>query len=139
MNEISFTIYGDPHAQKRHKHFKRGKFTGTYDPSSRDKAEFLLMVQKHRPQRPIEGPVRLDVAFYFSRPKAHYGTGRNANVLKHWAPEYHTSRPDQDNLMKFCMDALNGIFWKDDSYIAQGSFVKKYSESPRVEITINEL
>lgn len=47
-----------------------------------------------------------------------------------------TSRPDGDNYQKAAMDAMNGIVYKDDAQIVDGSFSKRYSDSPRLEIEI---
>jgi crossover junction endodeoxyribonuclease RusA len=52
------------------------------------------------------GPVRLSLVFWFHRPKGHYGTGRNAGVLKTSAPDWHSSSPDVDKLVRAVGDAL---------------------------------
>ncbi len=141
---ITLTIYGDPKAQKRHRHAKiKSKkgldFITNYDPSKSEKQNFLLTVQNQRPKEPFDVPLSVDMAFYFSRPKGHYGTGKNANVLKPSAPKWHTSKPDVDNLRKFYMDSLNKIYWKDDSVICAGQTLKQYSNRPRVEIVIRPI
>ena len=41
-------------------------------------------------------PVRADIEFVFPRPKSHYGTGKNADVLKPSAPKYCISRGNGD-------------------------------------------
>ena len=43
----------------------------------------------------LHGPVCVDITFVFPRPKAHDGSGRNANVLKADAPLWHTKAPDR--------------------------------------------
>lgn len=133
------TVYGDPKPQKRHRSVRVGRFTHQYDPSSSDKDDFLIVVQKERPQAPISSPVKVEIGFYFSRPKSHYRTGKRSNELKDGISDLHTSRPDLDNLCKFCLDALNGVFWKDDSCISYLSAIKAYSENPRTEIYIEVL
>ena len=77
--------------------------------------------------------------FYFKRPKAHYKTGKNSNCLRDDAPEYHSSRPDIDNLVKLVGDALNGIFFIDDALISRVTAHKLYSDKPRTEIIIIKL
>lgn len=138
---IIFTVYGNPNAQKRHRSVRRGKFIQNYDPSDKDKTNFLLMVQENRPSKPIEGPIQLTAKFYIPRPKAHFGTGKNSGRLKESAPFYHIGKPDVDNLLKFLFDSLNGIFWKDDSQICVlGTDTGKYySDQPRTEITIESI
>jgi Holliday junction resolvase RusA-like endonuclease len=136
---IEFTVLGEPHAQMRHKTFKRGTFTGAYDPSADIKKDFLLTVQSKAPKEPITDPIMLTVVFYFGRPKSHYRTGKNSEMLKDDCPEWHTSRKDIDNLQKLIFDALNGIFWKDDAQICWVEAQKKYSERPRTFIKISTL
>ena len=136
---IEFTVLGEPHAQMRHKTFKKGTFTGAYDPSKDIKKNFLLTVQHNAPKEPITDPIMITVVFYFGRPKNHYRTGRNACMLRDDAPEWHTSRKDVDNLQKLIFDALNGIFWKDDAQICWVEAQKKYSERPRTHLIIQTL
>jgi Holliday junction resolvase RusA-like endonuclease len=50
-----------------------------------------------------------------------------------------SSRPDADNYLKSCLDALNGIAFKDDSQVVSVHVHKFYSSTPRTEIEISEL
>jgi len=138
MKPIHLIILGQPKAQPRHRHFTRGSLHGTYDPAKQAKHSFLSLAFENAPNKPLDIPLRVDINFYFQRPKNHYGTGKNANVLKTTAPYFHTSKPDADNLRKFCLDALNKVFWRDDSIICQGYSQKIYSENPRTKIFISE-
>jgi crossover junction endodeoxyribonuclease RusA len=63
------------------------------------------------------GPLRLEVAFYFPRPKSHFGSGAKANTLKDSAPRFHTSKPDTDKLLRAIGDSLTGIVVRDDSHL----------------------
>lgn len=139
METITIQVLGEPNAQKRHRSVRMGGFTRQYDPSSADKGDFLSLVHKHAPETPYSVPLQLDLRFYFSRPKSHYKTGKNAHLLKDNPPEYHTSRPDIDNLSKFVMDALNKVYWKDDSYIVSCTVQKMYSDKPRTEIEVSTI
>ena len=135
--EITFTVYGDPKALKRHRTFRKGNIVGSYDPSRVDKADFLAQAIEHKPPKPLDEPVSLSVAAFFARPKSHYRTGKFKGALRKDIPEYHTKRPDFDNILKLIADALNGVFWKDDSVIVWVQMVKLYSDCPRVEVTIS--
>ncbi|MDD5013509.1 MAG: RusA family crossover junction endodeoxyribonuclease [Atribacterota bacterium] len=135
---IYFTIPGNPKALKRHRNFTRGSFHGNYDPSADDKRTFLDLAFSHKPDVPIHEPVRLQVEFYFSRPKSHFGTGKYKNMVKDNAPVFHTTKPDTSNLIKFIEDAFNGVFWKDDSLICELDCRKYYSNNPRTVITITK-
>lgn len=88
----------------------------------------------------IAGAVRLSLHFTMPRLKSHYGTGKNANVLKPGAPFWHTSKPDLDKLIRCVKDALTGVIWVDDSQVCQmGEMNKTYGEKPGVMITIVEI
>ena len=139
MTEIRLTVLGEPKAQARHRHFTRGTFSGTYDPSKDKKESFASILQSQAPKEPISDPIYLELVFYMSRPRNHYGTGKKSEMLKDSAPEYHSGRPDLDNLTKFVQDSLNKIFYRDDSLICQLKAEKKYSENPRTEITITTI
>ena len=139
MEQIRLTVLGVPKAQARHKHFRRGKFSGTYDPSEDKKETLTDIVQSQAPEIPINAPIFLELTFYMPRPKAYYGTGSKSEILKDSAPEWHTSKPDGDNLEKFVTDSLNGIYYKDDSQICFVIRKKVYSERPRTEIVLTTL
>ena len=134
--EYNYIVYGNPAAQKRHRHFNRGKFTQTYDPSKTDKQDFVSQIIQQRPKTPFVYPLIVSINFYFNRPKSHYGSGKNADKLKQSAPFFHTSKPDIDNLIKFVLDAMNGIFFKDDYLITKIKSEKNYSDTPRTTIKI---
>jgi len=137
--DIDFKIQGNPIALKRHRSFQKGEFRGTYDPSSDDKANFLTKAISYKPEIPFDEPLYVKFTFCFSRPKNHYKTGKNAHILKDNAPKWRTSTPDVDNLEKFVGDALNGIFWKDDSKIVDMSGSKPYGEQPYIQVQVARL
>lgn len=149
MNPIKIVVLGHPLAQKRHRTFRaKGKVAEVagdkfgnihIDPSSGDKLGLQWQIVEHRPEKPIDAPVRIDCYFYFPRPKSHYGTGKNSGVLKANAPVWYFSKPDRDNLDKFVLDAMKGIILRDDCYACAGEIEKKYSEQPRTEIVITFL
>lgn len=125
---IHLNVKGNPQALKRHRTFRRGNFTGSYDPSKTAKQDFLAKVAEKAPETPIETPVTVEMEFYFARPKNHYRTGKYAGEKKPQAPDWHISRPDCDNLIKFVLDALNGVYWRDDSVVCKLKVVKKYAD-----------
>ena len=137
--QITFTVPGNPLALKRHRNFTRGNFTGTYDPSKGDKADFLAKAIANRPEVPLDEPLFVGLVFGFTRPKSHFRTGKYSGLLKSNAPCWHTKTPDADNLAKFVCDSLNGIFWRDDSCVCKLNVTKKYSSGPRTELTIETL
>lgn len=64
------------------------------------------------------GPVGLGVEFYLTRPLSHFGTGRNAGLVKPSAPgPLHCYKPDIGKLMRPVEDALTGVVYADDAQI----------------------
>jgi Holliday junction resolvase RusA-like endonuclease len=140
MNILIYRIVlGEPKPQARHRHFRRGNFSGSYDPSSEKKNTFASILHDEAPKELLDGPMLLELNFYMSRPKNHFKINKSGTLLKDSAPEWHTGRPDIDNLIKFVQDALNGVYYRDDATICQVIARKLYSEKPRTEITISSL
>jgi len=136
---IAFTIYGNPKSLKRHRTAGRGKKARRYDPSDVDKGTFFAKCQENMPEKPWSGPLRVDLLLFFPRPRSHYRTGKYAGELKPNMQIWYDKTPDRDNVEKFICDALNGIFWSDDRIICDGVIQKKYSDRPRIEITVEKL
>lgn len=91
---------------------------------------------------PWQGPVFVIARFYFTRPQGHFGTGRNAGVLKASAPTHPTTRAngDADKLARGLLDALTGICFRDDSQVAVLMVTKHFADTggARVEVTLGE-
>ncbi|MFA5424935.1 MAG: RusA family crossover junction endodeoxyribonuclease [Phycisphaerae bacterium] len=86
------------------------------------------------------GPMRVTIVFRFLRPKNHYGTGKNASILKASAPKYHTVKPDTTKLFRSTEDAMVGIIYRDDSQVMHGPSEKVYVDrDPGAQITIEEI
>jgi Holliday junction resolvase RusA-like endonuclease len=84
-------------------------------------------------------PVRVEATFYLQRPKAHCGTGRNANTVKASAPAYPVGRPDVDKLLRALLDALTGTVVADDSQVVEALARKVYCgphDEPRCEVSV---
>lgn len=80
----------------------------------------------------IEGPVLLRCVFSLSRPKSHFGTGRNANIVKASAPKHpHTKGTyDLDKLVRAIGDSLTDAgVWLDDSQVVELYATKVYAGS----------
>lgn len=75
------------------------------------------------------GPVEVTLTFYKPRPKNHYGTGKNSNVLKNGMPYYVTTGPDVDKLSRAILDSLtNAQVYLDDKQVADLHAKHVYAE-----------
>ena len=77
-NDIVFTVYGEPVPLSRHM-LARGRM---YNPSAKLQKEFSEACLEQLPITPLQGPLEATLVFFFKRPKNHYGSGRNAHILK---------------------------------------------------------
>lgn len=91
---------------------------------------------EHGKRLPLTCALDVEMIFYVKRPLAHFGTGRNASVLKDNAPLQPTKAPDVLKLTRGVEDALTGIVWKDDAQIVNEAMSKVYDARPRVEIRV---
>jgi Holliday junction resolvase RusA-like endonuclease len=67
---------------------------------------------------PMTGPVGIRVDFILDRHKSHYGTGKNAGVVKESAPRYPATMPDIDKLLRAILDGLTDArVWDDDGQV----------------------
>ena len=74
----------------------------------------------------LHGPVAVEMRFVRTRPRTHFGTGRNTGQMKNSAPAFPTTRPDVLKLARGVEDALTGVVWHDDSQIIDERIVKAY-------------
>lgn len=81
---------------------------------------------------PLTGPIALTVTFVMPRPKFHFGSGRNAQVLKPNAPAWVDKKPDVDKLVRALGDACTeaGV-WRDDAQVAALAVRHLYADPGR--------
>lgn len=76
---------------------------------------------------PIMGPVVMELVLYFPRPGGHFGTGKNAGVVKYTAPLVPSGKPDGDKCLRAICDALTGVAYTDDSRVVDFHVLKRYA------------
>ena len=130
-------IEGVPISKHRPRFARIGKGVRTYSDQG-DDVKAVRDIVKPQIIKKFADAITVFCLFKIPRPKSHYGTGKNADLLKKNAPIIHTSKPDIDNLAKFYLDCLNGIAWEDDKQIIGLSAAKEYSTEPMTSIVILE-
>lgn len=106
-----------------------------------DSVKWFVMKNIGRPCL-LTGPVELILVFYRVRPASHFGSGRNAKILKPSAPRLPTPTPDVTKLVRAVEDAMKGIIYKDDSQVCHQNNWKVYcsgDEVPGVKIIVREI
>lgn len=139
-----FFAAGEPKGQPRPRAFVRNGHARVYDAGTAEgwKSCIAIGARGNGPPDPLTGPVSLEVEFFMPRPKGHYGSGRNAHVLKDTAPLWHVGKPDIDNAIKACLDALTMLgAWLDDAQVCSLISAKRYADDHRLGawITIHDL
>lgn len=89
-------------------------------------ARLTAMARVHRPLRPLEGALRLDVQFVLTIPKS-WSKRQRAEALA--GVILPTTRPDRGNCLKLIEDCLQSAgFYLDDSQIVAGEVGKRYGD-----------
>lgn len=143
MDAVTLTLHGEPAPQgsKTVGTTKTGRAyvredNPALEPWRNAVAGAAVAAMAGRP--PLAGELELDVVFVFARPKAHYGTGRNAGRLKPSAPAYCAKRPDVDKLCRAIGDALTGIVFVDDAQVVELRAAKHYG-APAAHVSVRRL
>jgi Holliday junction resolvase RusA-like endonuclease len=85
----------------------------------------------------LEGPLKVTLRFYRSRPKGHFGAkGLNGKGRASIAP---IAAPDVLKLSRAVEDALSKVVYRDDAQIVVEFLSKDWGEPARVEVTIEEI
>ena len=141
MAETFLRVYGDPAPQGSKRAIptvgRGGRVRVSLVESSkrvrpwRDAVVAAALAQPSRPRH--AGAVGVVVRFFIPRPKSHYGSGRNAGVVRASAPPFPTSRAvgDLDKLQRSTFDGLTdtGVV-VDDSHIVMVDAWKLWADDP---------
>lgn len=73
----------------------------------------------------LKGAVKLDLLFCFKKAKS-------------CKKDYHTQRPDLDNLEKAILDGLNKVAFVDDCQVVELNSKKVFSDTDKILINITE-
>jgi Holliday junction resolvase RusA-like endonuclease len=94
--------------------------------------EFKYKIKDKVPNTPLDGPLQVEIDFYFPHIKS---TSEKKRQLDAWK----TTRPDLDNMEKSIFDCLSDMgFIVDDALICHKISRKKYSPNPRITIVISQ-
>ena len=117
--ETKLRVSGTPKAQPRAKARCVNGTAYIYNPSSANSwKRNIRQTALEEGIKKVPGPVAISLFFRFPRPKSHFGTGRNAHLVKASAPSFHAQKPDTDNLAKAVLDSLcDGGFIDDDANV----------------------
>lgn len=129
------TVYGAPAPQgskspKRNKHTNRIHLveSSKYVKPWRDDVVGASLKARGRGWSPLTVPLAAEMIFTLTRPKTHFGTGRNAGLVRPSAPLLPAGVPDLSKLARSTEDALTtaGVYRDDALVVAYRRLVKHY-------------
>lgn len=128
---IRIRAYGRPAPQGSKRHVGHGvmiessKALGPWREAVKHAALNTLALDYPGHQR-YDCPLVVGMVFSFPRPRGHYGTGRNAHLLRASAPTHPSGPPDLSKLARSTEDALTDAgVWRDDARIVAYSRLAK--------------
>jgi Holliday junction resolvase RusA-like endonuclease len=145
VNTVHFTVLGKPQpagSKSAYLNPKTGKINvSDSNKKSRPWKQQVAGAAADQVEEVWTGPLALTVAFYVARPKGHYRTGRNADLLRDSAPVWPTTKPDTTKLLRAVEDALIGVLYRDDAQVVRQVVTKHYvDDTPeRCEVMVSRL
>ena len=139
MQQITYSVPGEPRGKGRPKFARRGNFVKTYTDaktaSYEDQIRFYAL-QAMGDTKTIQGAVRVFISINMAVPKS-YSKRRTEDCLS--GSERPLKKPDWDNVAKSVCDAMNGIVYVDDTQIVEAHVTKQYADQSQVVVLIQTL
>ena len=89
---------------------------------------------------PWEGPIRMTMIFFMKRPMAHFGSGKNAGVIKErYVDALPLKVPDLSKLFRAAEDGLNEVVFNDDCQVVEMVSKKFYGRKNGVRIIVEKV
>jgi len=133
---IILEIHHEPVAQKQTRfHARHGRCFGV-DPSKNDKEMIQWQIRPYAPEKPLEGPLSVDLMFHMPIPKSESKARRSQMINGKILP---IKRPDLDNMGYFITNAMKEIIYEDDSQIVDLNMHKRYHEQPKIIVKISQI
>ena len=140
MRKIEFFVPGAPVGKGRPRAARRGAGVVMFTPEKTADYEALVSATASNAMRAeagplFTGPLEAVLEMRFPVP-ASWSKAKRARALA--GVEWHTSKPDADNVAKAILDACNGVVFRDDAQVVVLIATKAFSEEPGVRVVIRE-
>ena len=136
--KIEFFVPGTPVGKGRPRAARRGAGLVMFTPGKTADYEALVAATAGNAMRAhqlLDGPLEAVLDVRFPVPVS-WSKARRARALA--GAEWHTSKPDADNVAKAILDACNGVVFRDDAQVVVLIATKAFSEEPGVRVVIRE-
>ena len=136
-HQISFVVQGKAQVQQRPKiAFRNRKTVIYYDPSSKGKKQWKKNFQESLEANGITAPlfgsdplidkgVHLSMNIYIPRPSNDFHVVKGVRMEK-IHPHLYPNKTDIDNMVKFYMDAMQDVAYKNDNVITKLTCSKEF-------------
>ena len=133
-DQLFFTFEIEPVPQLRPRVSSR-PYVRVYDPPKVKNFKSLLrsLASSQYSRPPMLGPLSVSLTFYRPVQSSISKTERERRLSNESKP---VVKPDTDNYIKSTLDALNGVLWHDDSQIVKIEAEKKYSDHPKITVSV---
>jgi Holliday junction resolvase RusA-like endonuclease len=141
---MKFTLFEVPTAQKRHRTFRRNGKNINYDPLSKEKYSLKLkmskimmherMVDESVNNLPYKDYYHVSFMFTFPIPKS---TPKALKIEMMEGRVKHTNQIDLDNIEKYFLDSMTGVFFSDDKKVVKLQSEKRWGSEGRIDVEIN--
>ena len=129
---IVLVVEGEPVAKARPRFTRSGQ---VYTPAKTKQQEELIRSRfLESGAEALQGAIEAEFEFIYEPPKSWSKTKRLAMI---GMPK--TTKPDTDNLVKLCQDALNNAAYTDDSRIFKMIISKVYGTEAKTIIRLKEV
>ena len=140
--KIEFFVPGTPVGKGRPRAARRGAGVVMFTPEKTAGYEALVAATAAAAlacdalaHQLLDGPLEAVLEMRFPAP-ASWSKAKRARALA--GAEWHTSKPDADNVAKAILDACNGVVFRDDAQVVVMIATKAFSEEPGVRVVIRE-
>jgi len=127
MSEYTITMHIKPQPKQRARVTKHGTYT---PPETVAFEQNIGWEYKLNGGKMLHGPISLECTFTFKIPKSRKDVRPG---------DWHSQRPDSDNLVKCVSDGLNGVAFEDDCQIVHSVAWKMWGVEDMVQITVREV
>ena len=109
-----------------------------YTPSKTKNYEYFLrqwFIRKYPNFKQLESRVKVTIVACFDIPKSSSKKKEDEMLIGKISP---TKKPDIDNIVKIILDAMNKFAFKDDTQVTKMEVEKKYNQTPKIYVKIEE-
>ena len=109
-----------------------------YTPTNTKNYEYFLrqwFIREYPNFKPLENRIKVSIIAYFDIPKSTSKKKEEEMLKDNISP---TKKPDIDNIIKIVLDAMNKFAFKDDTQVTKLEVEKKYAETSKIYVKIEE-